>query len=178
MAYAKSLDCHSPVLSWHQSTPQKVQSYVSELVLFVEKTRIHWLNFLSLKSELNFTFNSGGAQARNDFALMPSFTLWKMIPFKDTMGKCKLLLALQYFGEGKKTEDSTLIAVTPFEWQNPNICVPKATGVGVRTPREWVDWEGNNCCCLCISVHAFLFQKVYLLSCIWMHRVHSGPNYI
>lgn len=103
----------------------------------MEKTRIHWLNFLSLKSEVNFTFNSGAAQARNDLALIPSFTFQKLIPFKDTIEKCKLLMALQYFGEEKKKDWRVYFDSCDTFWvNNPNICVPKTTVVGVRTPRE------------------------------------------
>lgn len=82
----------------------------------MEKTRIHCLNFLSLKSEVNFILNFNGAQARNDLALMLAFTPQKMIPFKDTMEKHQLLLlALQYFGEEKRTAGSSLVTVAPYE---------------------------------------------------------------
>lgn len=178
MAYAKSLDCHSPVPSWRQSTPQKVQSWVSQLVLFVEKTRIHWLNFLSLKSEVNFTFNSGAAQARNDLAFMPSFTLQKLIPFKDTMEKCKLLLALQYFWEGKKKDWRFYFnSCNTFSVNNPNICVPKTLEQVSGPPGK--GWTGKEKTAL-VSVSLYMpscFQKVYLLSCIWMHGVRPGPNH-
>lgn len=81
----------------------------------MEKTTIHCLNFPSLKSEVNFILNFSGAQARNDLASMPSFTLQKMIPFKDTVKKHQLLPALQYFWEEKRAADSNLVTVAPFE---------------------------------------------------------------
>lgn len=47
---------------------------------------------------------------------MLAFTPQKMIPFKDTMEKHQLLLlALQYFGEEKRTAGSSLVTVAPYE---------------------------------------------------------------
>lgn len=46
---------------------------------------------------------------------MPSCTPQKMISFKDTVKKYQLLLVLQYFGDEKRTVDSSLVTVAPFE---------------------------------------------------------------